>query len=62
MTIKPSETLPDNYWIDRTGDNPGKIITTTFTNHKTSLFQRIIDSFKRGPPSENVYIEMNELK
>jgi amino acid transporter len=62
MTVKPSETLPDNYSVDTTGDNTGKIIITTFTKHKTSLFQRIIDSFKRAPPSENVHIEMNKLK
>jgi amino acid transporter len=41
---------------------PGKIITTSFTNSKPSLFRRAIDSFKPALPSENVSIEINESK
>ena len=38
---------------------PGEIITTAFSKQKPSLFQRMIDSFKRSLPSENIPIEMN---
>jgi amino acid transporter len=60
MAIMSSETLPGNYWTSSTDDIHGEVITTTFTKHKTSLFQRMIDSFQRATPSENVSIEMSE--
>jgi amino acid transporter len=62
MTIIPSETPPDNQWFASTGDIPGEVITTSFAKTKPKLCQRMIDSFKRAPPTENVAIEMNESK
>ena len=40
----------------------GKVITTSFTNSKPSLFQRAIDSFKPALPSDNVSMDTDELK
>ena len=40
----------------------GKVITTSFTSSKSSLFQRAIDSFKPALPSDNVSMDSDELK
>jgi amino acid transporter len=62
MTSIPSEKLPDNDWTASTGTIQGEVITTSFAKQRTNLFHRIIDSFKRAPPSENVSIEMTGSK
>jgi amino acid transporter len=62
MTTIPPEQPPDYQSVTLTDINPGEIFTTSLTKRKISLFQRIIDSFKRASPTENVSIEMNGSK
>jgi amino acid transporter len=55
-----SHTVPYKLFGTSTDDVSSNIDATTFQNIKPTLFQRMIDSFKRAPPSENISIEMNE--
>ena len=54
-----SETTPQIFSTTSKDGVIGDIVTTSFQNSKPSLCQRMIDSFKRPPSSENVSIEMN---
>ncbi|UJR11398.1 hypothetical protein I4U23_015578 [Adineta vaga] len=56
----PSLTESDNYWETATDDIRAQIITTSNTNSRRNIFQRMIDSFKRVPSSKNISIPMTE--
>jgi amino acid transporter len=60
MTNISSIKIPDDYRRPSTDNMRAEIITTSFENDKPSIFQRMIDSFKRAPSSNNVSIEMKE--
>ncbi|CAF3847308.1 unnamed protein product, partial [Rotaria sordida] len=62
MTAISSEMFPDNYCSISVLTSPGEMMTTSFTKQRPSLLHRIIDSFKRTLPPENVSIEMNGSK
>jgi amino acid transporter len=62
MTNASLETPPDNDYTASTHDIPGENNTVSLSAQNTSIFQRIIDSFKRASPSENVSIEMDGPK
>jgi len=62
MIVVPSETSLGNYSTTPKDDTQVEIITNSITKPKASLFQRIIDSFKRAPADENDSIEMKESK
>ncbi|CAF4545625.1 unnamed protein product, partial [Rotaria sp. Silwood2] len=62
MTITLSESPPDNCYTISTSISQDEIKTSTFTKRITGLWHRIIDSFKRPLPSENISIDMNGSK
>jgi amino acid transporter len=62
MIVVSSETSLGNYSTTPKDDTQIEIITNSITKPKASLFQRIIDSFKRAPSDENDSIEMKESK
>ncbi|CAF4545555.1 unnamed protein product, partial [Rotaria sp. Silwood2] len=62
MTITLSESPPDNCYTISTSISQDEIKTSTFTKRIPGLWHRIIDSFKRPLPSENISIDMNGSK
>jgi amino acid transporter len=58
--MEPTSSIitPNKYWNPSTDDVRDRLIPRSPTDHKTSVFQRIIDSFKREPPSKDSLMEM----
>ena len=62
MVTRSTETLKEDSFSASSNYSQDKMATTSFPKERQGLFQRMIDSFKRAPPVENVSIEMNEMK
>ena len=60
MGTNSSIVRPNQSWNSSADDIQEPILPPSSTDHKTGVFQSIIDSFKRAPSSNNTSIKMKE--